>query len=305
MEDAIAAVRRFNRFYTRLVGALDAHFLGTSLTLPEARVLFEIAHDVDPMAARLKTALGMDAGFLSRVLARFEKRGWIVRGRGDDARRRPITLTDAGRAVFDDLDRRQHDAVAARLERLAPAQQDELVRALGQATALLDPAPDRTFRIRPFAAGDVGLIASRQSVLYRDVYGWGFGIEVNIAESSAAFLKNFKPGREQCWVAEVGGALAGSVFLTDEGGGLCRLRLLYVEAFARGRGVGAALVETCIAFAREIGYREMTLWTHTVLESARRIYAANGFEIVDIHTHTEFGEPVQSETWRLDLTKPV
>jgi len=302
MEDAIAAVRRFNRFYTRLVGALDTRFLGTDLTLPEARVLFEIAHDAEPMAARVKAALDMDAGFLSRVLARFERRGWIARGRGEDARRRPIALTDAGRAVFDDLDRRQRAVVANRLERLTSAQQDELIRALSQATALLDAAPDRTFRIRPFAAGDVGLIASRQSILYCDVYGWGAGIEVNIAESAAAFLKNFKPGREQCWVAEVGGALAGSIFLTDEGAGLCRLRLLYVEAFARGFGVGNALVETCLAFAREVGYREMTLWTHTVLASARRIYAAHGFEIVDVHTHTEFGATVQSETWRLDLT---
>jgi DNA-binding MarR family transcriptional regulator/N-acetylglutamate synthase-like GNAT family acetyltransferase len=301
MEHAIAAVRRFNRFYTRQVGALDARFLGTDLSLPEARVLFEIAHDPAPVASRLKDGLGMDPGFLSRLLRRFETRGWIERGRGDDARRRPITLTDAGRAVFDDLDERQRSVVAARLERLAPSQRDELARALGEAEALLDASPQRSFRIRPFGPGDIGLIASRQSILYREVYGWGAGIELNIAEASTAFLRNFKPGREQCWVAEVDGRLAGSIFLTDEGEGLCRLRLLYVEAFARGMGVGAKLVETCLAFAREVGYREMTLWTHTVLESARRIYAAHGFEIVDVHTHTEFGAPIQSETWRLRL----
>jgi DNA-binding MarR family transcriptional regulator/N-acetylglutamate synthase-like GNAT family acetyltransferase len=301
MEHAIAAVRRFNRFYTRQVGALDVRFLGTDLSLPEARLLFEIAHDPAPVASRLKDTLGMDGGFVSRVLRRFESRGWIGRGRGEDGRQRPITLTDAGRAVFDDLDGRQRAAVAARLERLAPAQQDELARALGEAEALLDASPQRTFRIRPFGPGDVGLIASRQSILYREVYGWGAGIELNIAEASTAFLKNFKPDREQCWVAEVDGRLAGSIFLTDEGEGLCRLRLLYVEAFARGVGVGNSLVETCLAFAREVGYREITLWTHTVLESARRIYAAHGFAIVDVHTHTEFGEPIQSETWQLVL----
>jgi GNAT superfamily N-acetyltransferase len=149
----------------------------------------------------------------------------------------------------------------------------------------------------------MGLIAARQSILYREVYGWGAPIEVNIGEVTAAFLHNFKPGREHCWVAEVGGAMAGSIFLTDEGDGLCRLRLLYVEPFARGLGIGNALVTTCLRFARDIGYREMTLWTHTVLTSARRIYAAHGFGVVDTHTHAMFGPPVQSETWRLTLAE--
>jgi GNAT superfamily N-acetyltransferase len=148
----------------------------------------------------------------------------------------------------------------------------------------------------------MGLIAARQSILYREVYGWGPQIEIIEGEVTTAFLRDFKPGREQCCVAEVDGVLAGSIFVTDEGDGLSRLRLLYVEPFARGLGIGDALVGACVAFAREVGYREMTLWTHTILGSARRIYAAYGFEIVDTYTHEEFGEPVQSETWRLDLT---
>lgn len=304
MDDAIQAVRGFNRFFTRFVGALDANFLGAEMSLAEARILFEIAKADAPVAADVQKVLDMDAGFVSRVLARFEERGWIARGTEADGRRRPIRLTREGQIRFETLDARQHAAVVRSLERLSTAEREDLVAALTSAQALLNPGPDRGFSLRPFRRGDVGMIAARQSMLYRDVYGWGVGIEINIAESSTAFLRGFKPGREQCWVAEVDGRLAGSVFITDEGGGLSRLRLLYVEPFARGLGVGGALVGTCVGFAREVGYERMTLWTHTVLDSARRIYAGHGFAIVDVHTHKEFGAPVQSETWELDLRPP-
>jgi len=296
--NALDSVRSFNRFYTKHVGALDQRFLGSDMSLAEARLLFEIAHAHEPVAAGLQAALGMDAGFVSRVIARFEARGWVVRGQGDaDARRRPITLTPAGRSAFDALDRRQRDAVAAMLERLRPSQQADLVAALGTVRALLDPAPDTAFTIRTFRTGDAALIAARQSVLYDEDHGWGRGIEINETEVVSAFLKNFKPDREQCWVAELGGAMAGSVFLTNEGGGLARLRLLYVEPFARGRGIGDALVRTCIGFAQDAGYDAITLWTHTILASARRIYAAHGFELVETAVHDTFGKPVQGETW--------
>ncbi len=155
--------------------------------------------------------------------------------------------------------------------------------------------------IRTFRIGDLPMVAARQSLLYEASHGWGRGLEVNECEVIAAFLRNFKPGREQAWIAEVDGALAGAVLLTDEGDGMSRLRLLYVEPFARGRGIGDRLVETCIAFARAAGYRTMTLWTHTVLESARRIYAAHGFRLVSTAVHETFGAPVEGETWRLDL----
>ena len=244
----------------------------------------------------------MDAGHVSRVIRRFEVRGWIQRGRGeDDARQRPIELTTVGAAAFEELDLRQRARVAASLERLGPAQQDQLIATLAQARALLVASPERTFALRTFQPGDMGMIAARQSILYRSVYGWGSQIEVIEGEVTTAFLRDFKPGREQCWVAEVDGLMAGSIFITDEGEGLSRLRLLYVEPFARGLGVGDALVSECVSFGREVGYEAMTLWTHTVLTSARRIYAGHGFQIVDVHTHEEFGETVQSETWRLDL----
>jgi DNA-binding MarR family transcriptional regulator/predicted GNAT family acetyltransferase len=304
VEDAIEAVRQFNRFYTRRIGALNAHFLGTDLTLPEARLLFEIAHRERAVASDLTRALDMDAGYVSRMLGRFEMRGWIQRAAGeDDARRRPITATAAGRAVFNLINERQRAEVAAMLRPLAPMQHADIVATLGSARALLGEAPPRAgdYFVRSFQAGDIGLLSARQAVFYKAAYGWGVGLEINILEAASNFLAHFKPGREYGWIAEVNGAFAGSVLLTDEGGGLCRLRLLYVEAMARGRGLGDDLVSRCIAFARDAGYREMTLWTHTVLNSARRIYAAHGFHIVETAWHDDFGDPVQGETWRLDL----
>jgi DNA-binding MarR family transcriptional regulator/N-acetylglutamate synthase-like GNAT family acetyltransferase len=302
MEDAIAAVRLFNRFYTSRVGALNQHFLGTEFTLPEARLMFEIAHAEAPVASELNKLLGMDAGYTSRVLARFEAKGWITRETGEgDQRRRPIALTAAGQAVFALVEERQRDEVRQMLAPLAPAQQADLVAALGEARTLLDPARDKRFSIRQWRTGDLGLMTARQSAFYNDVYGWGRGLELNIADATANFLRNYRDGRDNGWIAEVAGAMAGSVLITDEGGGLSRLRLLYVEPMARGRGIGDHLVDLCLSFAREVGYTAMTLWTHTVLTSARRIYAAHGFEIVEVETHEEFGEPVQGETWRVTL----
>ena len=298
-------MRGFNRFYTRLVGALDPRFLDSDLSLAEARLLFEIAQSACPVAADLQTALGLDAGYVSRVLRRFEADGLIARERdATDSRRRPIVLTEAGRDVFTALDARQRAKVTAMIERLDPSARTDLVAALGTARALLG-APDRAASIRTFRTGDMGRIAARQSILYEDMYGWGRAIEIIEGDVTTAFLRNFKPGREQCWVAEVDGVMAGSIFLTDEGDGLARLRLLYVEPFARGHGIGGRLVATCVAFARETGYSTMTLWTHSVLESARRIYAAEGFELVETATHHDFGTPVQGETWRLDLGRPA
>ncbi len=301
MDTAIAAVRGFSRFYTQLVGALDPRFLDSDLSLAEARVLFEIAQNEQPVASDLQAALGFDAGYVSRILRRFETDGLIERARDAvDTRRRPIALTAKGRAAFTALNERQRDKVAEMLQPLAPSARADLVAALGTARVLLG-APPPAFTIRTFRTGDMGLVAARQSILYTEVYGWGRGIEINIGETTAAFLRNFKPGREQCWIAEVDGVMAGSVFLTDEGDGLCRLRLLYVEPLARGLGVGKALVRTCLAFARETGYTTMTLWTHTILETARRLYAAEGFQLVETAMHEEFGAPIQGETWRLDL----
>ena len=306
-DDVIATVRRFNRFYTRLVGALDEQFLGCDVTLPDARLLFEIAtHDPAQFpltASAVQATLGMDAGYVSRILARFEQRGWITRARGADARARPIQLTGAGRRAFEEVDGRQRAAVGDLVGGLDFIQRADLAEAMARVRLLLQPESVPGFAIRPFRTGDMGLIAARQSMLYAQSHGWGRGLEIIEGEATTNFLRNFKPGREQCWIAEIDGVLAGSVFLTDEGDGTARLRLLYVEPFARRRGIGDTLVETCIGFARETGYARLTLWTHTVLESARRLYAHHGFTCIETAPHTSFGVPVDGETWMLPLSE--
>lgn len=303
MEDAdVTAVRRFNRFYTQTIGALDAHFLGTDASLLEARLLFEIATREPVTASVLQDVLGMDAGYLSRMIARFQARGWVVRVvRADDARARDLRLTETGRDAFAIIDERQRAAVSDLLDEVTGTSRRDLVEALTRARLLLDPASGGPFHIRPFRTGEPALIAARQSVLYAESHGWGRELEVIEGAVTAAFLRDFDPAREQCWVAEIDGVMAGAVFVTDEGDGLARLRLLHVEPFARRRGIGEALVARCVGFAREAGYTALTLWTHSVLQSARRIYAAQGFRCVEMAMHDRFGVPLQGETWRLEL----
>jgi DNA-binding MarR family transcriptional regulator/ribosomal protein S18 acetylase RimI-like enzyme len=302
MEESIASVRAFNRFYTRFVGALDAHYMQSDLSLVEARVLYELANRQDPVAADLQTELGLDAGYLSRILRRFQGRGWIARGRGADARRRPIAITPQGRDAFAALDARTKTAVAERITHLGETDRLALEGALAVIQGLLGGAPDPGWCIRTFRAGDMGMIAARQSILYAEGWGWGGPMEILQGEVTTDFLRNFKPGREQCWVAERAGMMAGSVLLVDGGKSVAKLRLLYVEPWARGLGIGHALVDECIRFAREAGYAKMTLWTHSVLTGARRIYEAAGFKIVSTEVHREFGKPEQGETWELALT---
>jgi len=303
VDQDVQTLRRFNRFFTQLVGALDANFLDTGMTLAEARVLFEIAHNAPCFADAVQGALDLDAGFLSRVLRRFETKEWVRRDRLDkDARRRTIHLLPAGRRVFDRLDHRQMREVEKILGRLGDGDRRRLVSALNTARHLMGGGEAPSFQIRTFGPGDMGLIVSRQAVLYRDIYGWGYGIEVNEGEVVTAFLKNFKPGREQCWVAEVDGQMAGSIFLTDEGDGVSRLRLLYVEPVFQRHSIGDALVDTCISFARDAGYARLTLWTHTILETARRIYARHGFQLKDQREHNSFGPTLMGETWELALS---
>ena len=299
MDDAIVALRAFARFYTRFAGALDAHYMESALSLTEARLLYEIANRRAPLAAELQAELGLDAGYVSRILRRFQAKGWIERGRGEDARRRPIILTGEGRLYFDAIDARTRAEVAGRIESLSAGDRDTLVAALGTVTGLLGGA-EAPWHIRTFRTGDLFTIAARQSILY-EPYGWKRPMEILQGEITTAFLRDFKPGREQCWVAERAGLMAGAVMLVDAGGNVGQLRLLHVEPWARGRGIGAALVGECVAFARQAGYDRMRLWTHTILKSARRIYEAAGFTITETAVHHEFGEPVQGETWELEL----
>src|SRR5436305_5050734 len=301
MDDAVAAVRGFTRFYTRFVGALDAHYMDSDLSLAEARLLYEIANREAPLAAELQAELGLDAGYVSRILRRFQAEGWITRGRGADARRRPISLTEAGRRLFAGIDAGARAQIAERIGSLGESDRSTLVEALGAARALLGggTAP---WHIRTSRAGDLATIAARQSILY-EPYGWGRPMEILQGEVTTAFLRDFKPGREQCWVAERAGSMAGAILLVDAGGNVGQLRLLHVEPWARGLGIGSALVAECVAFARAAGYERIRLWTHTVLVSARRIYEAAGFRIVSTEVHHDFGKPEQGETWELALSE--
>ena len=299
MEDAIAAVRAFNRFYTHFAGVLDAHYMDSDLSLAEARLLYEIVHRDSPHASELQAGLGLDAGYVSRMLRRLQARGLIARGRGSDARRRPIALLPAGRAAFAALDARARAAVASRVEPLGEGDRATLAAALAAVTALL-AGGEAPWRIRTFRTGDLATIAARQSILY-EPYGWNPAMEILLSEVTSAFLRDFRPGREQCWVAERAGAMAGAVMLVDAGGDVGQLRLLHVEPWARGLGIGGALVAQCVAFARDAGYEKVRLWTHSVLHAARRIYEAAGFRIVSTEVHEGFGKPEQGETWELAL----
>jgi len=301
MDQTLSSLRAFNRFYTHFSGALDARFLGGPLTLAEARMLYEIATREGPVAVDLQQALGLDAGYASRILRKFEASGWIERGRGTDARRRPIALTAAGRAAFADLDQRQRAVLEARIETLGEIDQRALVTALDAARGLLSNEAKGSYTVRTFTTGDMGMITARQAIIYRESHDWGAPMEVLLGDVTSRFLRDYREGRDQCWVAESGGVMAGSVFVVDAGDGVAQLRLLYVEPWARGMGIGSDLVGRCVTFAREAGYTTLRLWTHTVLDSARRIYAGAGMRIVSTEVHHEFGRPEQGEIWEMAL----
>ncbi|MBB6425924.1 bifunctional helix-turn-helix transcriptional regulator/GNAT family N-acetyltransferase [Sphingopyxis sp. JAI128] len=298
---AVAALRRFNRFYTRRMGALDPHYMGSELSLIEARIFYEIAVGEPVLAKRIQEDLGVDPGYLSRIVGKFTRSGWIARGRGTDGRERPIALTDAGRAAFAALDARTFEETARLLEGLSEQEVAGLSAAVDWIADRLGNAKGQAYNIRTWGVGDMGMVTARQAILYDQAYGWGPPMEALIGEIAASFIRNFRPGREQCWIAERAGRMLGSVFLVAEGEHVARLRLLYVEPEARGLGIGGDLVTRCVEFARAAGYREIVLWTHAVLTSARKIYAAQGFEVESVETHDDFGKPEVSESWRLRL----
>lgn len=301
LASAVAALRRFNRFYTRRMGALDPHYMGSELSLVEARIFYEIAVGEPVLAKRIQEEVGVDPGYLSRIVGKFARRGWIERGRGADARERPIALTDAGRAAFAALDARTFDETARLLDGLSDRDVAVLGAAVDWIGDRLGNAEGQAYHVRTWAVGDMGMVTARQAILYQQAYGWGPSMEALIGEIAAGFIRNFRPEREQCWIAERAGRMLGSVFLVVEDAHVARLRLLYVEPEARGLGIGADLVARCVEFARAAGYREIVLWTHAVLTSARKIYAAQGFTIESVETHDDFGKPEVSESWRLVL----
>jgi DNA-binding MarR family transcriptional regulator/GNAT superfamily N-acetyltransferase len=304
LASAVERIRHFNRFYTRHLGVLDEHLLTSPYSLTEARALFEIAGSGPVTAAELRSRLGIDAGYLSRVIKGLEHRGMLARSRSEeDARRRPITLTSGGRASFELLDRAAEDQVAAMLEGLAPAQIRTLTDCLSTVETLLDPskqgAPSTTLRApRP---GDYGWVVHRHGSLYAEEYGWDARFEALVARIVADFMDDHDPGAERAWIADLDGEPVGSVFCVRDSDEVARLRLLLVEPAARGSGIGGRLVEECIRFARSAGYRQLVLWTNSVLEDARRIYERAGFELISEDAGERFGKELVGQDWRLVL----
>jgi DNA-binding MarR family transcriptional regulator/GNAT superfamily N-acetyltransferase len=304
IEPGVAAVRRFNRFYTQRIGVLQEGWLKSEFSLTEARVLYELSRRDRPTATELAKELGLDAGYLSRILRGFETRGLIARQTSEsDGRQSLLSITPRGRQRFAPLEAHSNDDVQAMLGALPVEAQHRLVAAMRTIEGVLGKpsTPEVPYVLRPPRPGDMGWIVSRHGALYGAEYGWDERLEALTAEIVAAFVRNCDPKRERCWIAEREGENVGSVLLVKDTDEVARLRLLLVEPKARGLGIGARLVEETLRFAREARYREITLWTHSVLTAARHIYERAGFKLGKAWEHDEFGKMLVGETWNLKL----
>jgi DNA-binding MarR family transcriptional regulator/GNAT superfamily N-acetyltransferase len=299
----VAAVREFNRFYTGVIGLLREGLLGTPYSLTEARVLFELACDHAVEVADLRRWLDIDAGYLSRLLARFEADGLVSRTRSPaDGRRQVIGLTGPGRAVQADLDARSGAQIRALLAALTPDGRQRLAGAMASIREIIGPAPPpAAFVLRPPVPGDLGWVVQRHGALYAAEYGWDASFEALVARIVADYADRGDRRREAAWIAELGGEPAGCVFCMRKTDSTAQLRLLLVEPRARGLGMGGRLVAECVSFARRAGYREMVLWTNDVLHAARRIYQRAGFRLAGSEPHHSFGHDLVGQDWRLPL----
>lgn len=306
MTDPVAAFRGFNRFHTRLVGALNEHLLASDFSLPQVRVLYEVANapqNQPPSARDLGEALRMDAGYLSRLVTGLVEAGLIDRQPSpENAKRLTLRLTEAGRAVFAKLDATSAAEAGALLAELSPQEQAELVGAMIKIERLLGGGSrEATFILRDPEPGDLALIAQQNARLYAKEYGWDWTFEALVSEIVAQFIQNFDPTGERCWVADREGQVVGSVFVVREDAQTAKLRILYVDEAARGLGLGRRLVEEAIRFARARGYSRMVLWTNDILTAARRIYEGAGFELVEENHHHSFGKDLVGQVWARDL----
>jgi len=297
-------VRRFNRFYTKQIGALSDHILKSPFSLAEARVIYELAQREKATATDLGGELGLDAGYLSRLLAAFKKRGLIARKPSEtDGRQSFIRLTEKGRKAFAELNAHSHNEIEALIGGLSPADRNRLIEAMRVIEEALGARPEQKipYIIRHHQPGDMGWVTHRHGVIYNEEYGWGEEFEALVAEIAAKFIRNYDPKRERCWIAERGGEIAGSVFLVKKSKTVAQLRLLLVEPSARGMGVGKRLVNECVRFARQTGYKKITLWTNSVLDAARHIYEEAGFQLVKEEPHHSFGHDLVGQNWELKL----
>jgi DNA-binding MarR family transcriptional regulator/GNAT superfamily N-acetyltransferase len=300
----IEAVRRFNRFYTKQIGVLHEYLLKSPFSLTEGRVVYELAHRGKTTATELSQELGLDAGYLSRILRNFEKQGLIEKQKGQtDGRQNDLKLSEVGQGAFAALNARSQQEIEAMLNKLSLEDKNHLVEAMGAIEGLLSAQPEHKvpYILRPHQPGDMGWVIHRHGILYSEEYTWDEQFEALVAEIVAKFIQHYDPKRERCWIAEMDGSIVGSVFLVKESDSTGKLRLLYVEPKARGLGIGTRLVSECVRFARQAGYTKITLWTNDVLHAARHIYEKAGFRCVNRESHHSFGHDLVGENWELVL----
>lgn len=301
-----AAFRQFNRMYTRFLGTLTDSFLRTEYSLAEGRVLYELATHPGIQAKEICEALGMDAGYLSRILGKFQKTGLMTRNPSKaDNRAANLQLTAKGRSAFRTLNTRAEKQALALLQNLPVAQRAQFIAAVRtiEGTVQCTHRQGPPFTLRTHRPGDMGAVVALEGAGYVEQFGWDDTFEALAARIVAEFIANFDPARERCWIAEIDGRHAGHIFLVrhPEQPGAAKLRLLYVDPSARGLGLGQALVAECIRFARSAGYRRITLWTQSILSAAHRIYQAAGFRLVREEPHHSFGKDLVGQTWELEL----
>jgi DNA-binding MarR family transcriptional regulator/GNAT superfamily N-acetyltransferase len=303
MDDRVAQVRAFNRFYTRQIGVLDEHWMRSDFSLTELRVMYELAHGRSLTAKKLTEELSLDPGYLSRLLKSLTERGLVEKAvNASDQREMILSLSKRGHEAFDPLDRGSSEQVRTMLARLPEPSQRKLIASMLAIRELLgDEAKSEPYILRPHQVGDMGWIVSRQGALYAQEYGWDGRFEALAAEIAAEFIKNYDPKCERSWIAERKGEIVGSAFLVKKDDVTAKLRLLYVEQGARGLGIGRRLVEECIRFARQVGYTKITLWTQSNLIAARATYEKTGFRLAGQQNHKSFGKELVAETWELDL----
>jgi DNA-binding MarR family transcriptional regulator/GNAT superfamily N-acetyltransferase len=303
--NAVAEIRSFNRFYTRLIGLLNEHLPASDFTLAEARVIYELATGGEQTAAELCRILDMDKAHLSRIVARFRGRG-LIESRVNPAHGKQLllSLTAEGQRAFAAADQGSRTQMEHLLSPLGREAQQDLIASMRRIRQTIESKQDRaaTVRLRAPRPGDLGWITHRQAVLYHQEYGWDWTYEGLVAQIFAGFIAEFDPAKEDGWVAELDGAIVGSIFLMKSPDpAIAKLRLLYVEPQARGLGIGAKLVTACIERAKQLGYEKMTLWTNDILVSARRLYQAAGFVLTAEEKHHSFGKDLVGQTWILDL----
>ena len=298
LQETVKCVRAFNRFYTRRIGLLNEKLAGGDFTLTETRVLLELRFRDPHVAVDIARELGLDPAYLARLLRKFDRLG-LVETRPDktDGRRRLLRLTRAGRDKIDALQALTERELAAMLTSVGEGRRARLAEAMGDIAGILEEGQADT----PHRPGDIGWVIGRQAQLYADEYGWDIRFEALIAEIGAAFIRDFRPGREFCWIAGRGEERLGAIFLVYQDDETAKLRMLHVEKAARGQGVGSLLVRTCIGQARASGYKRLTLWTNDVLASARKIYQGAGFRLVDEERHHSFGKDLVGQYWELEL----